>query len=139
MKTVCPSRLLKLALIADAVVSGAVAVLQLAAPGWLSELLHLPRVLLVETGGFLVAYTILLVVLARSARVWFSLIAIVVIGNVGWAASCVALLASGVLSPSALGKAFVVVQAVAVLLFAALQAKGLSSSSTAPASSTARA
>ena len=74
MRTVFPSSLLRKALIADAVVSGAVAALQLAMPQALGRLLLLPRGLLVETGMFLVAYTLLLILLARSARVWSGLI-----------------------------------------------------------------
>ena len=125
MRTVYPSPLLKIALAADAAVSGAAAVLQLVAANWLSELLGVPRTLLVETGAFLLAYAILLVVLARSAGVWSVLVTIIVLGNVAWAVGCVGLLATGVLSPSALGVAFVLVQAIAVLIFAALEYRGL--------------
>lgn len=128
MRTVYPSPLLKTALVADAIVSGGVAVLQLVAASWLSELLMLPRTLLVETGGFLVAYTILLIVLARSTRVWSAIVGIVVLGNVGWAAGCVGLLATDALAPSGLGVAFVLVQALAVLVFAVLEYMGLKAS-----------
>ena len=128
MKSVIPSKLLKLAPFADAAVSGAVAVLQLAAADALSRLLLLPHPLLVETGVFLVAYAALLVVLARSSKVWSGLIGLIVIGNVAWAAGCVVLLVSGIASPTLLGIAFVAVQAIAVLLFAALEMKGLMAS-----------
>lgn len=139
MRTVIPSNFLRLALTLDALVSGAVAALQLAAPNWLSELLMLPRALLIDTGAFLVAYTALLLVLARSARIWSAVVGIVVAGNVGWAASCIVLLASDMLSPNALGLAFVAVQAVAVLFFATMEFIGLIASEPASASSTARA
>ena len=69
MRLVIPSRVLKFALTADALASGAVAVLQLAAASQLHPLLQLSQALLVETGVFLVAYTLLLIVLARSERV----------------------------------------------------------------------
>lgn len=128
MKTVLPSSLLKLALAADAVVSGAVAVLQVLAANWLAELLQLPRSLLLETGVFLLAYTVLLIVLARSPRVWSVLIGLIVIGNAGWAACCLVLLVTGMLSPNLLGVAFVLVQAFAVLIFAVLEFRGLSAS-----------
>lgn len=139
MKTVLSSSLLKFALIADAVVSGAVAVLQLAAPTWLSQFLLLPRSLLIETGIFLLAYTVLLVVLARSSRVWSALIGLIVIGNVGWAASCLGLLVTGVVSPNMLGIGFVMVQAVAVLIFAVLEFRGLAASTSLPDAAGARA
>ncbi len=100
---------------ADAIVSGAVAALQLIAASWLRELLNLPKALLIETGVFLVGYTILLALLARSTTLWSLIIGVVVIGNIGWAIACAGLLASGIISPNALGLAYVIVQAVAVL------------------------
>lgn len=139
MKTVMSSKLLKTALTADAVVSGTVAALQLAAPEALSRLLVLPRPLLVETGVFLVAYTVLLIVLARGATVGSALIGVIVLGNVGWAVGCAALLATGAVAPSAPGMAFIVVQAAAVLVFAALEFAGLKASVNAPGSLAARA
>ena len=125
MNTVVPSRLLTLALTADALVSGAAAALQVAAPTWLSQLLLLPHALLLESGIFLVTYTVLLIVLARSARVWSGLIGIVVAGNLGWAIGCVALLASGALSPNLLGTAFMAMHVIVVLPFATIEVKGL--------------
>jgi hypothetical protein len=128
VRSVIPSPLLRTALVADAVVSGGVAVLQLTAASWLSDLLSLPRTLLVESGAFLVAYTVLLVVLARSPRVPSAVVGIIVLGNIGWAVGCFALLAMGAPAPSRFGVAFVLVQAAAVLLFAALEYVGLSAS-----------
>lgn len=128
MKLVIPSRLLALALTADALVSGAVAVLQLAAADALHPLLRLPHMLLVESGVFLVAYTLLLIVLARSPRVPAALVMLIVAGNIGWALGCLALPLLGLLTPSALGIAFLAVQALTVLLFAALEWQGLKAS-----------
>ena len=125
MRTIHPSPLLRGALIADAVVSGAAALLQLGAAGWLSALLALPRELLVETGAFLVVYAAMLVVIARSPGVWSVLIAIIVAGNVAWAVACVGLLLASTLAPSGLGVAFILLQTVAVLVFAALEYAGL--------------
>jgi len=125
MRTVYPSPLLKSALVADAVVTGAAAVLQLAAASWLSELLALPRTLLVESGTFLVAYTLLLIVLARSTSVSSVIIAAIVLGNIAWGAGCIGLLITDALSPSGLGVAFVIMQAVAVLVFATLEYLGV--------------
>lgn len=136
MNTIFPSRFLKLALIADALVSGAVAALQLVAAAWLSELLNLPKPLLIDTGVFLVGYTILLVLLARSTTVWSLIIGVVIIGNIGWAIACIGLLASGSVSPNVLGMAFVIVQAVAVLVFAAMEYSGLRESKSANAATT---
>ena len=68
MQFILPSRLLRTALVVDAVATGALAVLQVAVPDLLSRLLVLPRGLLLETGVFLLGYLLLLVVMARSAR-----------------------------------------------------------------------
>ena len=125
MHSVIPSSLLKKALAADAVVSGAVALLQLSMTDVLSRLLVLPRGLLVETGVFLMGYTLLLIVLARSARIWPALIVMIVLGNAGWAAGCAVLLGAGYLQPNAPGLAFIAAQAAAVLVFAGLEYLGL--------------
>ena len=135
MNTIFPSRFLKFALVTDAAVSGAVAALQLVAARWLSELLNLPQALLVETGVFLVGYTILLIFLARSTTAWSVIIGIVVIGNIGWAIACIGLLTSGIVSPNGFGVAFVIVQAIAVLVFAAMEYSGLKASQSAGAPS----
>ncbi|MBA3479213.1 MAG: hypothetical protein H0T52_12580 [Lautropia sp.] len=128
MQFITPSGLLKKALAADAVASGALAILQLAMPDALGRQLLLPRALLFETGVFLVFYTVLLVVLARSPRVWAGLITFVVIGNVGWAIGCAWLPTAGNPQPSALGVAYLAMQAAAVLVFATLEYRGLRSS-----------
>jgi hypothetical protein len=128
VQTIQPNGFLRGALLADAVVSGAVALLQLALSGLLVELLRLPSSLLMGTGAFLVAYVALLIVLARSARVWPALIWIVVVGNVAWALGCVGLMFGAEVNPSPLGVAFLGVQAVTVLIFAGLEYKGLDGS-----------
>jgi hypothetical protein len=128
VQTIQPNGFLRGALLADAVVSGAVALLQLALTGLLVELLHLPSSILMGTGAFLVAYVVLLIVLARSARVWPALIWIVVLGNVAWALGCVGLMFGTEVNPSPLGVAFLGVQAVTVLIFAGLEYKGLGES-----------
>lgn len=124
MKTLHPSPLLKLALWTDAAVSGAVALLQLAAAPALADLLALPRALLVESGVFLVAYTLLLVLLARSTRIPSLLLALIVAGNVGWALGCVGLPLAGLVAPNAPGLGYLALQAGAVLVFAAWEALG---------------
>lgn len=128
MKTVAPSALLKFAFIADAAGSGAIALLQLGLSAYLGKLLLLPPALLLGTGLFLVGYTALLVVLATSKSVWPALVQFVVIGNVGWALACIGLMLTGIVEPGALGIGFLLIQAVAVLVFAALEWMGLASS-----------
>lgn len=128
MQTIQPNGFLRGALLADAAASSAAAMLQLALAAPLGELLRLPPSLLLGTGAFLVAYVALLIVLARSARVWPALIWAVVLGNVAWALACVGLVLSAQVHPSALGVAFLGVHVVAVLLFAWLEYRGLAES-----------
>lgn len=125
MKTIAPSRSLKHALLADAIVSGGVAVRQLAAAPILGPWLRLPPLTLTGTGAFLAAYTTLLIVLATRRRLWPWLITLVVLGNMLWAVRCVGLLLTGILSPNALGGSYVLLQAVALLVFASREYRGL--------------
>ncbi|MES2901222.1 MAG: hypothetical protein V4723_15940 [Pseudomonadota bacterium] len=125
MKTVQPARLLKFALYADAAASVGLGVLQLLLPSLLTEQLRLPTVLLTGTGLFLLAYALVLVLLASARQVWAAAIRFIVIGNVGWALACCALLLSATVAPSPLGTAFIAVQAGAVLVFAYLERAGL--------------
>lgn len=133
MQSIQPSSLLKFAFAADAAVSGAVALLQLAFPDDLSRLLLLPRMLLVESGIFLVGYALLLAALARSRSIARPLVLFLIIGNAGWAAGCA--LAAALTGPSLLGYGFLAIQAVTVLLFAGLQLAGLNASLASPARS----
>lgn len=50
---------------------------------------------------------------------------VIVAGNVAWAAASVILPASGVIAPTGLGLAFVLLQAMAVAAIAAVEARGL--------------
>jgi hypothetical protein len=129
MHTIHPSRFLKVALLADALVSGLVAALQLLAGKLLTGLLALPAMLLLESGVFLVAYVTLLLVMARSQRLWSWLVLMVIVGNVGWALGCLGLLQLLPAAPSALGIAFLLLQAAAVLVFAGLEWAGWRTSS----------
>ena len=126
MNSIRSSQLLKFAFAADAAVSGAVAVLQLLFADDLSRLLALPRPLLVETGIFLVGYALLLAFLARCATLPRPLVLFLILGNAGWAIGCAGVLA--LTAPSGLGVAFVIVQALTVLLFAGLQMAGMKGS-----------
>jgi hypothetical protein len=125
VRIVLPSRLLRIALVVDAVVTGAVALQQVTMTSMLSSLLSLPRGLILETGIFLVAYTLLLAAMIRSQRLATPLIVLIIAGNIGWAMACIALLAADLVSPTTLGIAFVMAQAIAVLAFAGLQWAGL--------------
>jgi hypothetical protein len=128
MKLVHSSRMLKTALMVDALSSAGTAALQLLLPGLLAEQLGLPRGLLLETGIFLVGFVALLTFLARSERVAAALVRTIVIGNLAWSAGCVLLWAAGLVAPTPLGIAFLLLQAAAVAALAVWEAAGLRAS-----------
>ena len=135
MKTVHPSPWLKIALRADALVSGACGVLQLAAADRLATLLELPRSLLLGSGEFMLVYALALLLMASRPRLPSALVMIIVVGNLLWAAACVALPLEGALALNALGWAFLWVQAAAVAVLAVFQWLGLRRSADAAAES----
>ena len=143
MRTIHASRFLKVALFADAAVTGAVALLQLLAGKLLAGLLALPFVLLLESGVFMVLYVGLLLAMATRRRLWSWLVWAVIVGNVAWAVGCLSLLKplpalvglgiDGGGQASSLGMAFLLIQAFTALAFALLQWRGLHASSVAGA------
>ena len=110
---------------ADAASCAASGALQLVAGQPLSDVTGLPLALLQSTGWFLLGYALLAAWMAARSPVPRRLIGLVVVGNLGWAVGCVALLAFGGLGLSAWGTAWVLAQAVVVVVFAELQWTGL--------------
>jgi len=120
-----PSLFLRRAVLADAIFSGASAVLLTLGAGELAPLLNLPEALLSETGLFLIAYTALVGWLGTRQTMPKALVVIVIAGNAAWAVASIALLLSGTVTPNLLGEAFVVVQAIVVGALGELQYVGL--------------
>jgi hypothetical protein len=117
--------LLRYILAADALATGATALLLVAGAGLLAGLLGLPVELLRYAGLLLipfvafVTYTAMHVPIARGS-VWM-----IVALNAAWVIASVALLVSGLVVPTVLGYVFVLMQALAVAVFAELQLVGL--------------
>jgi hypothetical protein len=120
-----PSIFLRRALLADAIFSGVSALLLTFGAGYLTTLLNLPEALLRETGLFLIAYAAFVGILGTRAAMPKALVLLVIAGNAAWTLASVALLLSGIVSPNLLGEAAVVMQAIAVGVFAELQFIGL--------------
>jgi hypothetical protein len=127
-----PSSTLRAALWTDAVVSASAGALPLAGGDALAAAFGLPPSLHLYSGVFLLAYAALLVAMARASRLPAALLAMVVFGNLGWALGCIGLLAGG-LDPTPLGAAWLGVQALAVVVFAAWEGAGWRASPTARA------
>lgn len=117
--------LLRIALLVDAVVSGATGLAMALAAGPGAGLLGLPEPLLRWAGLFLLPYAALLAWLARRDRLPRPLVWAIIGCNALWAIDCLLLLASGWVAPTTLGYVFVIGQAAVVAGFAELQYLGL--------------
>ena len=124
---------LRNALRLDAVVSAAAGLLMTFGAGLLGPFLALPQPLLFWAGVIIFAWVALLVTVARREAVSRHVLIDVVAGNVLWAAASVGILVGGLVTPNTFGMVFVLAQALAVGVFAALQATALRAAGTAPA------
>jgi hypothetical protein len=120
-----PSLFLRRAILADAIFSGASALLLTFGAAALARWLSLPEALLRETGLFLIAYAALVGWLGTRQSLPKALVMIVIAGNAAWTIASIALLFSGGVTPNLLGEAAIAIQAIAVGTFAELQYIGL--------------
>ena len=118
-------RILRNVLIADALSCLATGALQLMMPGPLSQWLNLPSMLLIATGLFLVGYALFVGLVATRDPLPRAMVWMFVAGNLGWAAGCLLLLASGVIAPTSWGTAWILAQVATVVVLAELQWTGL--------------
>jgi len=133
MPTIVPSPLLRQALLADAATSAACGLLMALAAGPLSGILGLPEMLLRLAGIVLLPYAAFIGWLGLRDEVHRVVAWAVVLGNGLWALDSFLLLASGWVEPTRAGYAFVIAQALAVLMYAEFQYVGLRRSQTAAA------
>lgn len=133
MMTIHPSPLLRQALLADAATSAAFGLLMLIGAGPLSHLLGLPDMLLRIAGAVLLPYVALLAWMSLREQMHKGLVWAVILGNILWAADSLLLLVTGWVSPSGAGYAFVIMQALVVLMYAEFQIMGLRRSNLAAA------
>jgi hypothetical protein len=116
---------LRYALLADAIASGATGLLMIAGADLLTGLLGLPIALMRESGLLLVPYVALVAFVGTRETIAFGAVKAIIALNVLWVAGSIGLLVGGFVAPTVLGYAFVIVQAVAVGMFAELQFIGL--------------
>lgn len=117
--------LLRTALFADAIASGATGLLGIAGAGFLAGLLHIPESLLLGAGLILVPF-VALVAYTATRRVIPRLAAQTIVEiNMVWTIASFVVLLSGWIAPNALGIVFIAGQALAVLAFGVLQFVGL--------------
>ena len=120
-----PSLFLRRAVQGDAIITGAMAVLLVAAAGFLSPLLNLPEAFLREVGIFLVVFAALVGYLGTRELMPKVAVWTLIAANAIWAMDSILLLFTGWVQPNMLGIAFVVMQAVSVGVLAELQYIGL--------------
>ncbi len=109
----------------DAASCAATGELQIAFTAPFARLTGLPAAMLVGTGVFLLVYAAAAAWIASRTTSSRNLIGAAVVGNFGWAALCVLLIASGAFALTALGVGWALLQAVVVVLLAELQWMGL--------------
>jgi hypothetical protein len=127
-----PSPLLRLALVGDALASGATGLLLAGGAGVLTGLLGLPEQLMRYAGLFLLPYAAVVAYVGTRAAVSRAAIWAIVAANIVWVVESFLLLASGWVSPTALGALFVAAQALVVAAFAGAQFAGLRRTAAAP-------
>jgi len=120
-----PSSLLRNALLADAVLSGATGLLLAVAAGPLSTLLGLSAALLRGSGLFILPFAILAGSWSLRERLARSSVFVLVVCNALWALDSVLVLLLGWIEPTVPGEVFVVGQAIIVAVLAELQFIGL--------------
>jgi hypothetical protein len=113
-------------LVLDAVTCAAMGGLLLVAGGILAGPLGLPHDLLFYAGLLLLPVAAFMALIALPARTSALGVAIVIAGNWLWVAASVALPILGLVAPTALGLAFLLVQAVAVSVLAILEQRAFS-------------
>jgi hypothetical protein len=116
---------LRRSLLADALVSAVTGLLLALGAGPLSTVLGLPEALLRWAGVSLLPFAGLVLLLARRESPPRPAVLAVAFYNALWALDSLLLLALGTVSPTLLGSAFVVAQALVVGLFALAQYAGL--------------
>lgn len=109
----------------DAAITGATALLMLAGAPLLDGLLDLPAALLASAGAVLVPYVGYLLWLANRNPIPRAGVGFTVAANIAWAIGCAALLLGGWVDPNGLGVAFILLNIVAVLVFADLSVLAL--------------
>lgn len=117
--------LLRWALLADAAASATTGLLLVFGGGFLRDLLGLPGELTHYAGLSLLPFAALVAFAATRPHPSRALVTAIAVYNALWAIDSFALLASGLVNPTWLGTAFVIVQALAVGGLAILQYVGL--------------
>jgi len=116
---------LRRALLGDALASAATGLLLVFGADALSGLTGLPVALMRYAGLSLLPFAVLVTLVGMRQRPARAAVLAVIVYNALWAIDSLALIAAGLVTPTLLGSAFVIAQAVTVAAFAGLQWIGL--------------
>jgi hypothetical protein len=116
---------LRTVLLVDAVTCVASGLLMSLGSTLVSGLTQLPAGLLMAAGSSLFPIAAFIAFVATRQPVWPAGVWLVILGNIGWAAGSVLLLAGGQVTLNGLGMAFVIAQAVVVAILAEFELIGL--------------
>ncbi len=119
--TVRSSSLLRRVLLLDAAISGATGILMVAGADAFHALFGVPAPLVRYAGLVLLPFAAMVLYFARSESLSSGRVWTVILMNVAWVAASVLVLVSGWIDPTALGMAFVLLQALAVAALAEVQ------------------
>jgi hypothetical protein len=125
MSTIEVSRLLRLALRLDALLSSAAGVLSLAGASLLHPLLGMGSGVVLGLGAFMLGYGLLVGWLGSQRQLPAALAWSIVAGNLLWVLGSIALAVSGRITPTSLGLTLLLGQAAAIAVVTDLQYLGL--------------
>lgn len=125
VQTAGDAKLLRFALKQDAIGSGANGLVYVAVAAIFGKMFGLPAAFLYPIGVFLVAFAATLLFLASRPRVSRPAVGVVIAANIVWVIASVELLVAEWFPLTGLGTGFVILQALVVAGFAALQVAGL--------------
>lgn len=120
-----PSPFLRFALVGDALASGGTGLLLAGGAGFLTDVFGLPEPLLRYAGLFLLPYGAFVGYIGTRVVVSKGMIWAIILANMVWAIESILLLVGGWVSPTTLGTAFIIAQALVVAGFAEAQWIGL--------------
>ncbi len=123
--TVTVNPLLRTALVLDATASGVSALLFTFGASFIADWMALPVGLVFWIGIFMFPWTALLATAARQATLSRMVLIDIIAVNALWVVASFGIMLGGVVDPTALGVAFITVQAIAVAVFAELQFVGM--------------
>jgi hypothetical protein len=112
-------------LLADAATCAATGLLMTAGAGLLTGLTHLPEQLLMSAGLSLFPIAAFIAFVAMRPGTWPLGVWLVIAGNIGWVIGSLSLLIPGTIAPNGFGYAFLIMQAVAVVVLTELEIMGV--------------